>query len=137
MGVKISCKAVELSQQPGSQPQTVQLMIWDIEGKNEFKEIAASYLQDASGSIVVGDASRPDTIAAIQEHIALFNSVNPAGWVIVAFNKADLVETAVLEELHQKIVLGAADRAANIYFTSTKTGQNVDKVFTTLAAKLV
>lgn len=137
VGVKISRKAVELSQQSDDQPQTVQLMIWDIEGKTKFKDIAPNYLQGASGAIVVSDASRADTIAAIQEHIALFSSINPAGWIIIAFNKSDLVEPVVLETLHQETAQKTSDRVANIYSTSAKTGQNVDEVFATLAAKLV
>jgi GTPase SAR1 family protein len=50
VGVKISRKLVE--------SVNLQLLIWDLEGHTKFKGITPSYLQGASGAVVVADVSR-------------------------------------------------------------------------------
>ena len=87
--MKISKKTLELPKQPEN--INVQLLIWDLAGSNKFKSITPTYLQGASGAIVVADISRMESINEISDHVQLFLSVNPKGSIIVAMNKSDLV----------------------------------------------
>ncbi len=139
VGVKISRKPLEVEKVPGSDPIGMQLLIWDLEGHTKFKAIAPSYLQGSSGGLIVADVTRTETIERLSEHIKLFTSVNPKGALMVALNKADLVEPEKmpkLKELCQQVVQNVSpesERVLGIYSTSACTGDFVDEIFHKLA----
>ncbi|MGB3532156.1 MAG: Rab family GTPase [Microcoleaceae cyanobacterium] len=137
IGVKISRKQVNLSTQETENPQLIQLMIWDVEGQTRFKEIAPSYLQGASGAIIVGDLTRQDTVNHIHQHIDLFLSINPQGVVIIAFNKIDLVKPELILQIAQDGLFFDNNQVISVYKTSAKTGIYVDEIFLELAQNLV
>lgn len=127
VGVKISKKLIE--------SVNLQLLIWDLEGHTKFKGITPSYLQGASGAIVVADVSRIETIERIPEHLQLFCSVNPKSSVVIALNKIDLVDEEKLARLTQEVQLNDWERVSGLYQTSAKTGAYVDEIFEKLAYK--
>lgn len=127
VGVKISRKLVE--------SVNLQLLIWDLEGHTKFKGITPSYLQGASGAVVVADVSRIETIERLPEHLQLFSSINPKGSVVVALNKTDLVDEEKLAKLTQLVQAKDWERVIEIYPTSAKTGSFVDEMFQQLAEK--
>lgn len=146
VGVKISRKTVEL----GGDKKEVQLLIWDLEGHTKFKGIAPSYLQGASGALIVADMSRTETIQRLEEHLDLFASVNGKGRVIIALNKSDLVDEdkgEKLVEMAQSIVLDTGTKAQkagkkvlsvlSIERTSARTGLLVDDIFHKMADAMV
>ncbi len=137
VGVKISRKTVELSDQKQSESLKLQLLIWDIEGSTKFKSIAPNYLQGAKGAIVVADVSRKETIENLSKHIQQFLSVNPQGLLIVALNKADLVDKEKQEKLLGLFQQTDRQQILQIYLTSAKIGQNVDEIFQELACKMI
>jgi small GTP-binding protein len=136
VGVKISRKMVELPGENDAITQ-LQLMIWDVEGKTQFKAIAPSYLQGAKGGIIVADASRPKTVISLAEHADLFQSVNKGGRLIVAINKTDLVSREELMKLVQIARQGCKDKVFAAYATSAKTGAYVDDMFEKLSLALI
>ncbi|HEY9668089.1 MAG TPA: Rab family GTPase [Coleofasciculaceae cyanobacterium] len=127
VGVKISKKLIE--------SVNLQLLIWDLEGHTKFKGITPSYLQGASGAIVVADVSRIETIERIPEHLQLFCSVNPKSSVVIALNKIDLIDEEKLARLTQEVQLNDWERVSEVYQTSAKTGAYVDEIFEKLAYK--
>lgn len=131
VGVKISRKQVALPE--GSE---LQLLIWDIEGQTKFKAIAPSYLQGAKGAIIVGDVSRQETIENIPTHLNLFTKVNPKGKMVVALNKADLVDDQKLEALLKNNQY-PDQPVIKIYGTSAKSGDNVNQLFQDLAQAIL
>lgn len=133
VGVKISRKTVDLPPKETQPGGSVQLLLWDLEGHTKFKGIAPSYLQGASGVVIVGDVTRQETINRIPEHINLFLSVNPRGWIIIALNKIDLINPEKLERLVDKVPIIGADQLLSSYQTSAKTGAYVDEIFTQLS----
>jgi small GTP-binding protein len=133
VGVKISRKMIDVEKE--SAVQSLQLLVWDIEGSTKFKAIAPSYLQGARGAIVVSDVTRPETIEHLSEHIQSFLSVNPQGAIVIALNKSDLIDTEQLDQLlnHSQTY---PPSVLKIYPTSAKSGSNVDELFQTLACGL-
>jgi small GTP-binding protein len=127
VGVKISRKLVE--------SVNLQLLIWDLEGHTKFKGITPSYLQGASGAVVVADVSRLETIERLSEHVQLFSSINPKGAIVVALNKSDLVDEEKLAKLTELVPVKDCERVVEIYQTSAKTGAYVDQMFQQLAEK--
>ncbi|GAB4209383.1 MAG: Rab family GTPase [Coleofasciculaceae cyanobacterium] len=129
VGVKISRKLLE--------SVNLQLLIWDLEGHTKFKGITPSYLQGASGAVIVADVSRLETIERLAEHVQLFLSVNPKGSIIVALNKSDLVDEEKLAKLTQLVQEKYSEKVAEIYQTSAKTGSYVDDIFHTLGENIL
>ena len=137
VGVKISRKTIELTANPEQKIENLQLMIWDLEGHTKFKAIAPSYLQGASGAIIVADVTRQETIDRLEEHLNLFLSINPKGVIIIAFNKSDLFDEEKTEQLLTTYDFKEQARVLSTYATSAKTGKDVDLIFETLAKKIL
>lgn len=137
VGVKISRKTVELEGVKEQEKLNLQLMIWDLEGHTKFKGIAPSYIQGASGAIVVADVTRQETLERIIEHLNLFFSINPKGFIIVALNKSDLLEEEKMEKFLEIYQFPEQERVLSIHATSAKTGKDVDLIFQKLSTKMV
>lgn len=110
------------------------LMVWDIEGDDEFAPLRPSYLRGASGYLLVADGTRPGTIDAAERlHGRVVQSLGEVPFVMVV-NKADLtaqwtVGSRTLERL--------AERGWTVVVTSAKSGDGVADVFRDLAIQLV
>lgn len=138
VGVKISRKVVECDPLTSGKPASVQLLIWDIEGHTKFKAIAPSYLQGASGAVIVADVTRLETVERLSEHIELFFSINRKGFIVIAFNKVDLVTDLELEQIvNRSPELINQEGILSRYQTSAKTGVYVDDIFHLLSQKFI
>lgn len=125
IGVHILKKSVDVS------GKTVSMIIWDIEGNEDAQKTRPSYLKGTAGYIYVFDASRPSTYAAINDDLAFLQNMLPDAPVHLVGNKVDLVELSKL-----KTVLKEKDINCD-YFSSAKTGENVETLFKSLAEKLI
>lgn len=122
IGVKISKKRITLNE------IECELLIWDIEGATSIKSIPHSYFRGASGAIFVSDVGRRETIEGLNEHINTFMMLNQKAKYVVAYNKSDLLNTQQKEALQL---------SGNAFFTSAKSGSNVETLFTTLAKEIL
>ncbi len=136
VGVKISRKTVNILDPHTNNEQELKLLIWDIEGQTKFKAIAPSYLQGASGVLIVADLERKETIEHFIDHLNLCYSVNPNVKIIVALNKADLINEDELNHLFN-LAREQINSQIHIYPTSAKTGNNVDNMFDQLALEML
>ncbi|MEH2258284.1 Rab family GTPase [Nostoc sp.] len=137
VGVKISRKLVCVSEKDLLVEQNLQLIIWDIEGSNKFKAVAKNYFQGSKGAVIVGDVTQAETLNHIQEHIQTFLAVNPNSYIVVALNKSDMIAAEYLEKIRQMYQFNNQANILDTYVTSAKTGNNVDKIFQTLANRLI
>ena len=135
VGVKISRKSLNI--QTDFDFHQVNLMVWDLEGNTKFKSITPSYLKGASGSIIVGDLTRSNTLNNLNQHINLFLEVNPQGTMAIALNKADLVPQEKLDKLLENYSSQNHPQIISIYFTSAKTGENVAEIFEELSKSII
>jgi len=117
----------------GKKTQT--LHIWDTAGQERFGTITSSVYRKAKGVAYVYDASREETFANLKQWIEevnrKYNEVQTNNVVIVA-NKTDLPSSVPLDAA-QKF---AEENKAVFIQACAKTGENVDSIFTTLAAGL-
>ena len=135
VGVKVSRKSLKL--ETDSQVCQANLMVWDLEGNTKFKPITPSYLKGASGSIIVADLTRVNTIGSTKKHIELFLSVNPRATIAIALNKADLVSQEKLEKLIENYSYYDNPQILCTHTTSAKTGNNVAKIFEELSQSII
>ena len=128
LGVKIDKKIVVAG------PQEITLVLWDLNGDDEFQKLQMSYLRGMAGYLLVVDGCRRKTLAdarELQQRIADNIGALP---FILAVNKADLraeweVDDAVLAEL--------AAQGWKVLLTSAKSGQAVEMAFQELAWMLL
>jgi small GTP-binding protein len=133
VGVKISRKNIVLENV--NQRTLVQLIVWDLEGNNKFKQIGTKYLQGASAAIIVGDVTRPETLEHMTQYLEIFSFVNPQALIAVTFNKVDLVD----EETTNYILNHYQFKTQQVmtYVSSAKTGMSVDTIFENVARTII
>jgi small GTP-binding protein len=128
VGVKIDRKTVQAS---GTE---INLMLWDIEGDDDYQSLRMSYLRGTSGYILVADGTRRATLERVRS--LRQRAIEAVGQVpcVLVLNKADLVEEWDID---------AAECAAleaeglQVIKTSAKTGVGVEECFLALAGKMV
>ncbi|MDJ0534093.1 MAG: Rab family GTPase [Xenococcaceae cyanobacterium MO_207.B15] len=133
IGIQISRKLIC----PEFSSQKLDLIIWDIEGHTKFKSIAPNYLKGATGAIIVGDLSRPETLDNLSAHINLFIKFNPKAVVIVALNKSDLVKEEKIVKLRELNNFQDNYQVIKTIITSAKEKTNVAQVFHVLAQSMI
>jgi small GTP-binding protein len=126
VGVKISKKTLDVD---GAE---LSMVLWDMEGKDDFADINLSYLRGAMGFFAVADGTRRETLN-MALHLRKL-ALETAGDVphIILINKADLNWEIPDDQL-------AALEATGIPFikTSAKTGHAVEEAFTSLARAMM
>jgi small GTP-binding protein len=144
VGVQISQKDVEVAANGSQARQKLRLMLWDLEGRTnlesraKFEEIVEKFAGGSHGAIVVADLNRQETIDHLAEHLALLSSLkNQAVKVIVAFNKADLMEESAARAIVSSSELSSEACVLASYLTSAKTGENVEAAFQQLTKSLL
>jgi len=128
VGVKISKKELAVD------GQEVNLILWDMEGRDLYTNVNLSYLSGAMGFFVVADGTRSETLDTALELRALV--LDKVGTVpnVLLVNKADLEsQWEITEEMLEK----ATAAGIPVFRTSAKTGQSVEEAFRSLAATVL
>ena len=133
IGVKVDRKELRLPASNGEVMLT--LMLWDLAGGPDVGPVAPSYYRGSSAAVIACDLTRPDTISGIGRYAQRFQATNPTAQLIVAANKVDLVEER--RPSNEDLDAMAADWAAPLFYTSAKTGEQVEAMFERLGLLLV
>lgn len=120
IGVKIETHEVRRGD------RTVQLVIWDLSGEDEFQSVQPAYLVGAAGYLIVIDGTRRETVATAAALDARLRPILGSVPCLVVVNKADLVaswdvDPAQLDPFRQC--------AAAIVETSARSGTGVIEAF--------
>lgn len=128
IGVKIDKKSVTLDH------GEIELILWDINGEDEFMEVQSAYLRGASGCVYVIDGTRLRTVQTVKRlKQKVLRTVGEVPHVIVV-NKYDLVDHWALDG---RDLAPLNDSHGIILQTSAKTGQGVEETFRELARMIV
>ena len=128
IGVKIDKKLVNLHD------QEVSLIIWDLAGEDEFQRVATSYLQGASGYLLVADITRRATLdkaIMLQKRARMVMGDVPFHLLV---NKADLADD---REIDDQILEELSKQGWSFLKTSAKTGSEVEAAFLNLAQAMI
>ncbi|PRM96673.1 Rab family GTPase [Aliarcobacter cryaerophilus] len=132
IGVSISKKILEVKIDDILYETT--MMIWDIEGKTDFKPIFHHHLNGSKGFVVVADLTRQTTIDSIQEHIKLCKTICKDAPIVLALNKIDLysnnIDLDALKDSFDEEIIG-------IFKTSAKNTSYVKELFDLLNLEIV
>jgi small GTP-binding protein len=127
VGLKISKKQLEINE------TELSLVLWDMEGKDDFIDINLSYLRGAMGFFVVADLTRGETVdTALQiRKVALEQLGNVPN--ILLMNKCDMDDWEVGDSQIEAI----SQKGVDVLKTSAKTGEGVEEAFRTLATRML
>ena len=128
IGVKIDQKEVQY------EGKTINLLLWDIHGEDDFMRVKPTYLIGASAYFLVADNTRAETLQTAIKLYDMASSVTNNAAFILLVNKCDLAEekeiaTEQLSELRQK--------GWQIIFTSAKDGTGVEEAFAELTKNMM
>lgn len=127
IGVKIDKKKLDIK---GHQ---VQLIIWDLEGRDEFSELNATYLRGTSGYFLIADSTRRDTLeVAVDVQNKVIELIGDKPFVFL-LSKTDLKDNRRIDKADIDELLS---QGWPVLETSAKTGKNVEQAFTLLAERL-
>lgn len=128
VGVKIDKKPVSVK------GRSVDLILWDIYGEDDFQAVRPSYLRGASGCLLVVDGTRRYTLDTA--YALLKRTQETVGHipVIFVFNKSDLMDAWEIEPARLEAL---ENQGAVVIRTSAKEGAGVESAFTTLAEMML
>jgi small GTP-binding protein len=124
VGVKIDRKVVTVD------GVEVNLLLWDVAGRDAHEDIPASYLRGAHGTLYVVDGTRRETFEQLDELREIVRSAAGDIPSVVALNKSDLTAEWKLTTADEQS-LGA--RGYHGLRTSAKDGRGVEEAFGWLA----
>ena len=128
VGVKIDRKQVEV------EGTIVNLLLWDLAGKDEFEDVPASYLRGSGGLFYVVDGTRRETIEQLHALHEMAQQTVGDVPTTVAFNKKDLTDQWLLRPADYDAL---SDHGLHALDTSAKTGEGVEEAFMWLAAATI
>jgi len=127
IGVHIFKKNVPIPKED----KEVSLVIWDLEGNDDIRDTRLSYLLGTNAYIYVFDVSRPATYKTIGNDIKYLKKQRNDTPIKIVGNKEDLLNKEQIKDLNEKI------EPFIDFFTSAKTGNKVDELFSKLAKELI
>jgi small GTP-binding protein len=120
IGVKIETRSVV------RRGRTIDLVVWDLSGEDEFQNVQPSYLRGASGYLLVIDVTRRETFDVAVTLLERVRQVVGQAPFVVVLNKSDQVASF---EIGPNDRAAMKDRGWVLVDTSAKTGEGVEAAF--------
>jgi small GTP-binding protein len=128
LGTKVSKKAITVEYPERDLNIDLTLLVWDIMGQETFRPLLQdSYFYGAGGCIAVCDSTRIITLENLNQWIDSLYKIAGKVPLIFLANKNDLKDTQQIDE--NMLQSFATKYNAPAYFTSARTGDNVEKAF--------
>jgi len=126
VGVKIDRRRIEV------EGETVNLVLWDLAGRDGFEDVNTSYLRGSSGILFVVDGTRRETFDQVFDLQNICVETVGELPAVVAVNKCDLTEDWQLGESDYDRLEA---KGWKHFVTSAKTGNGVEDAFFWLASQ--
>jgi hypothetical protein len=126
VGVKIDKKTIDMGD------RSVDLMLWDLHGEDEFQKLQMSYLRGASGYLLVVDGTRASSLEGAMNLKEKVDGALGEIPFLVLLNKADLSDQW---ELDTEKLTELESRGWSMLKTSAKSGMGVEEAFRNLALR--
>jgi small GTP-binding protein len=105
------------------------MQIWDTAGQEKYRSIGPIYYRNAAAAIGVFDVTVDDFEASLDAWIVSVKRTAVDPLIFVVGNKVDLIEEETEQQLIPRIRQFAQKYNAESFFTSAKTGKNIDVLF--------
>jgi small GTP-binding protein len=128
IGTKVTKKELKLKNPVSNDDVELTLMIWDIMGLFGYRpELHKANFTGAKGALLVCDLTRKYTLQRMDDWAKSITDVTGKIPMVALINKADLKDKADFTEDEVKEAIGKYN--IPYYFTSAKTGDNVEAAF--------
>ncbi len=114
----------------------VALQLWDFGGQDRFRFLLKKYVKGASGALLLFDLTNPATIESANEWVELVRMHNADLPIILVGTKYDLVDLGNIDDDASNLALAKYNLIASVK-TSSKSGKNVEDVFSMLINNLI
>lgn len=112
------------------------LMIWDILGQKDYRNVRTAGLRGADAAMLVGDLTRPESISSLAEFwYPQVEAIEGDVPKIVIGNKVDLVND--IEQAKSVLQLVSTEICGPYFICSAKTGENVERAFQAVGELLI
>jgi len=128
VGVKVDKKSVAVK------GVSVDLILWDIYGEDDFQEVRASYLRGAAGCLMVVDGTRRYTLDTAHTLVERTRQTTGDIPIVFVFNKTDLMDQWEIGTDHVK---DTEQKGFVAIQTSAKDGIGVEAAFAALAEMML
>ena len=112
------------------------LTLWDFAGENRFRVLFPSYCSGASGALLLFDLTSRSTFEGLKDWIELIDKSSKNVIKLLIGSKSDLKEHRQIP-LDEALAFQKKYNIANYLECSSKTGENVDKIFETLTGSIL
>ena len=113
--------------------KNVHLKFWDTAGQEQFNAISTMYYQGAVGALLVYEVSIFETFEKVKTWVNTLQEVVGKDIIfVIAGNKFDLMDKTKMEQQKQKVDSYCAKEHCKHFYTSAKTGFNLDDTFDSL-----
>jgi small GTP-binding protein len=123
IGVDFHVKTIE------TQGTRIKLQIWDVGGEERFQFLLPTYCLGANGVFLLYDITRPQTLDNITEWTSIVRQKSGSIPIMLVGTKLDLEATQRQVPRDYGIQVAEMNGFASYAEISSKTGQNVNKVF--------
>jgi small GTP-binding protein len=133
LGTKVTKR--NLTIRDSSAVNNITFMIWDVMGQKRFEKIQSVAFKNSHGGFIVCDVTKPQSFDHIEVWLDLLYRVTRDIPLVFIANKVDLIDQRVVQE--NQVQELANKYGVPYYFTSAKTGENINKAFFALGKLLV
>src|SRR2546426_6798897 len=138
LGARVTKRELHFQGVEMEKPVRVDMTLWDIMGERFVRdELRESYLLGAQAVIAVADIARPSTMDALETWIDWVRNAVGEVPVVYAVNKIDLLPELMRKPNDEEIEQLFGMRDVFWFYTSAKTGQGVEPVFTAVAKQVL
>ena len=134
MGANIFIKDLEIND------KEILLQIWDFGGEEQFRFLLPAYSHGSACGIFMFDLSRYSTIKNVEEWINIFKEgleeKEQKIPLLMVGSKLDLIEERVVSK-EEALELAKKNGCFNYIECSSKTGENVEKVFEIIVIEIL
>ncbi len=129
VGVKIDKKIIQVNKET-----ELTLLLWDLENRDNIRDMSESYLAGMSAYFLVADGTREDSIDFVYQAGEWLRPLYREVPAVLLLNKVDLRDKWVITD---RDLQGARFVDKTILHTSAKTGAGVEDAFLVIAEKIL
>jgi small GTP-binding protein len=130
IGVEFEIKSMEI------EDQMVKLQIWDFGGEERFRFLLPKYIRGASGGVLMYDITNYSSLSHVDEWLSVIKETEEVFPIILVGGKSDLDQYRQVSKEEGSKVAHSRD-INNFIECSSKTGENVEQIFTILAGNML
>ena len=113
--------------------KTYELKFWDTAGQEKYNALNAIYFQNSIGALLVYDVNIPETFEKVKDWANTLKEIVGKNVIfVIVGNKLDLLDKSLLDKNTSLVNEYIKKENCKIFYTSCKTGYNVEEAFDTL-----